>query len=146
MRALAVLLLLCVLWLGPAPARADEAPANLPPADRDAIQGVIESQMRAFGGDDAEAAFAFASPGIRLQFGDAATFLQMVRRGYAPVYHPRRHSFGALVTLDGAIVQKVQVLGPDGVPALALYVMEKQPDGSWKIGGCMLTESQDVGA
>jgi hypothetical protein len=31
------------------------------------------------------------------------------------------------------------VIGPDGQPALALYAMERQPDGSWRIAGCTLT-------
>ena len=33
--------------------------------------------------------------------------------------------------------------GPDGRPRIALYIMERQPDGSWKIDGCILTESDD---
>ena len=146
-RALAVLVLLSCLSLSPLPAAAaDETASSLPQADRDAIHAVIEGQLDALRGDDASAAFAFASPGIQTQFGDAATFLDMVRRGYAPVYHPRSHAFGPLVKMEGRTVQKLDVIGPDGQRALALYVMEQQSDGSWRISGCMLTESDSVGA
>jgi hypothetical protein len=147
MRALVVLLLLVGLALSPAPAlAADETSSTLAQPDRDAIRGVIAGQMGAFRGDDAGAAFAFASPGIQMQFGDPATFLDMVRRGYRPVYQPRSYAFGPLVEIDGRTVQKVEVEGGDGQRALALYFMEQQPDGSWRIGGVMLTESDSVGA
>jgi len=147
MRAFAVLLLLTGL-VGPVPAAwaAEEIPAAVSPADRDAITGAIEGQLQAFRGDDAVAAFAFASPGIQAQFGDSAVFLDMVRRGYRPVYRPRSYAFGPLVEIDGRLVQKLELIGPDGQRQLALYDMEHEPDGSWRIGGCMLTDSASVGA
>jgi hypothetical protein len=40
-------------------------------------------------------------------------------------------------------VQKVFFLGPDGRPALALYFMELQEDGTWKINGVRMTEAPD---
>jgi len=39
----------------------------------------------------------------------------------------------------GTIIQRVELVGPDGVPALAHYVMQRQSDGSWRINGCFLT-------
>ena len=148
MRALAILLLLAGIWLlPPAVARAEEeTPSSLAPAEQSAIRGVIEAQLGAFQGDDAKTAFGYASPGIQGMFGDAATFLQMVRQGYPPVYRARSHAFGPLVELQGRTVQKVELVGPDGQRALALYVMEHEPDGSWRIDGCMLTQSDSVGA
>jgi hypothetical protein len=44
---------------------------------------------------------------------------------------------------EGRLVQRVLLVGPDGVPVTALYFMEQQPDGSWKISGCVLTISED---
>ena len=32
---------------------------------------------------------------------------------------------------------------PDGVPVIAQYVMEKQPDGSWRIDGCVFEQSTE---
>jgi hypothetical protein len=146
MRVLAVLFLLAGLFAGSTvPASADEVPSALPQGDRDAIQHVIEGQIGAFRSGDDGAAFGFASPGIQMQFGDAAHFVEMVKHGYAPVYHPSNVTFGPLVEIDGQPVQKVRVAGPDGA-AMALYYMEHQPDGTWRIGGCMLTRDDSVGA
>ena len=114
------------------------------PADRAAIQDVISRQIQAFQHDDAAAAFGFASPGIQQQMGTPEAFLGIVQEHYKPVYHPRSAVFGALGTQDGQIIQQVEVVGPDGRGALALYSMEREPDGSWRISGCVLTESQAV--
>ena len=111
--------------------------------DAAAIRAVISDQLAAFRRDDGEAAFAFAAPAIREKFGDAANFLRMVREGYGPVYRPREVEFGALSAEDGRLVQRVLLVGPDGVPVTALYFMERQPDGSWKISGCVLTAAAD---
>ena len=146
MRALAVLLiglLLAAPWYA---ARADEAPSALPPNDRAAIHDVIQHQLDAFRADDAGTAFGFASPGIQGMFGDAANFMAMVRHGYPPVYRPRSATFGGLVEVDGRTVQKLHLIGPDGVPALALYFMEREADGTWKIDGCQLLQNDEVGA
>ena len=117
------------------------------PAERAVIQSVITQQLDAFKKKDADAAFAQASPMIQGMFGTPGNFISMVERGYPPVFQPSQTSFGALVTEDdGRIVQNVELVGPDGKSYLALYTMEKQPDGSWKINGCQLTESQAVGA
>lgn len=121
-------------------------PADLAPGDRAAIQDVIRGQMDAFRHDDAAGAFAFASPSIQALFGDAGHFLAMVRSGYQPVYRPRSATFGQTITDQGRLVQRVEVVGPDGHSALALYFMEKEPDGTWRIDGCVLTESEAVGA
>jgi hypothetical protein len=133
-----VVLVLAGSLLRPLAARADD-PADVPPADRTAIADVISRQIDAFRHDDAPAAFAFASPMIQGMFGDPAHFLAMVQRGYPPVYRPRSVHIGALVMHDGRIVQRVELVGPDGARELALYTMEREPDGSWRIDGCQLT-------
>ncbi len=116
------------------------------PADRAAIQSVITGQLDAFHHDDADAAFDKASPMIREMFGTPGYFLSMVQHGYPPVYRARQSVFAGLVQDEGRIIQKVELVGPDGRDYLALYTMEHQEDGSWKINGCQLTESEKVGA
>lgn len=129
-----------LLWLAPAligTARAQPVSQ----ADQAAIRRTIEAQMEAFGRDDGEAAFAFASPMIQGMFGTPANFMAMVRTGYPPVYRPRSVDFTELVEENGAPVQKVELIGPDGRPALALYTMVRGPDG-WLIDGCRLVASE----
>jgi hypothetical protein len=128
-----------------APAFAQDAPA-LTSADRAGVEQTILGQIDAFRHDDAPGAFAFASPGTQQRFGDAAVFLDMVRRAYQPVYNPHGIDFTKLDTQDGAIVQSVELIGPDGAAYTALYTMEREADGSWRIIACMLVPSQRVGA
>lgn len=116
------------------------------PDDRVAIQSVITGQLDAFQHDDAGAAFEKASPMIQHMFGTASNFLSMVQQSYPPVYRARQPAFAGLGLTDGRIVQKVELVGPDGRDYLALYIMERQPDGTWKINGCELTDSEKVGA
>ncbi len=124
--------------------RAD--PAGVTAADRAAMQNVIQQQMDAFRRDDGQTAFSFASPDIRRMFQTPETFMSMVRQGYAPVYRPREVEFREVIERDGKVVQRVYVVGPDGVPVIALYIMERQSNGIWKIGGCTLLKSDDVTA
>ncbi len=113
-------------------------------ANRASIRGVITGQMDAFRRNDAAAAFGYATPNIQGMFGSAENFVAMVETGYPPVWRPRDVQFGAIEDRDGRIVQKVELIGPDGAPALALYTMELGPDGVWRIDGCALLPSEKL--
>ncbi len=113
-------------------------------AARAEIMSVIESQVAAFRRDDAVSAFSFASPTIRAQFGDADTFLAMVAAQYRPVYRPRRLEFLDLKSVDGRLVQRVLVMGPEGEFVMALYPMVRV-DGRWRINGCFLVRPPGQG-
>jgi len=112
-------------------------------ADRAQFQEIIRRQISAFGADDGAAAFAFASPDLQAKFGSAAVFMEMVRSGYAPVYRPRSVQFREVIEHDTGPEQQVFVIGPDGRGYIAHYMMERQPDGSWRISGCYLEQAQD---
>lgn len=109
-------------------------------ADRAAIAKVIQDQIAAFRVDDAARAFGFASPGIQAKFGTPEQFLKMVRAGYFPVYRAQDLTFRDITIENGAPVQSVEIRDVQGEGVLALYFMERQPDGSWKINGCILTK------
>ncbi len=116
---------------------------DLTDADRAAIRTVIERQLDALRQDDAAGAFALASPEIQAKFETPERFLMMVQTSYQPVYRPRQVIFRDLTTLEGQLTQAVLLVGPDGVPVLALYPMQQQPDGSWKTAGCYLVPFKD---
>jgi hypothetical protein len=137
----AVLLMLALL--GPGPAAAEDVPSTLGMPDQQAIRQVIEAQLDAFQHDDGTKAFGFASPSIQNQFGDAATFMQMVKSGYSAVYRPRSVAFDRLVDTQRGPDQILKLIGPDGHGYIAHYIMQKQPDGSWMINGCYLTREED---
>lgn len=109
-------------------------------SDRGAIRSVIESQLGAFQRGDSAEAFSYASPEIQSQFGRPETFMNMVRDAYPPVYRPNSFEFRTLDTGRINPVQDVFLIGPDGTPVIARYLMEKQPDGHWRIDGCILTD------
>jgi len=125
--------LLGLLALSAVPSRAQEASP-----DASAVRSLIEGQMDAFRRDDGEAAYGFAAPGIRQLFPSADAFMSMVQRSYRPVYRPKAVAFGTLKERNGALVQEVRVVGPDGQDYVAIYTLERQPDGSLKISGCYL--------
>jgi Domain of unknown function (DUF4864) len=134
-RLLAVLSLAVAIG-GPAKAQTNDA-------DGLAIRQVIESQMAAFQKDDGVSAYSYASPTIQKKFVNADIFLQMVRTGYPAVYRPRDVEFRELKLENGRLLQEVFVVGPDGNPALAIYEMQRQPDGTWRINGCWLERAPD---
>lgn len=106
--------------------------------DRSAIENVIGAQMQAFLRDDGVEAFSYAAPSIRSIFRTPERFMTMVQRGYMPVYRPMDVQFLELVESDGRLLQRVQVVGPDGRPVMAIYTMEQQADGTWRIAGVVL--------
>ena len=126
--------------------RSDAGAQQVNAGDSAAIHDVIQGQLDAFRRDDSQAAFGFAAPGIQSMFRSPEIFLEAVRQGYRPVYRPRQVEFRELKTIDGAIVQQVYVVGPDNEPKLALYIMEQQPDGSWRIAGCVLLDFEGQSA
>jgi hypothetical protein len=126
-----------------ATAGAAPAAAQTSGVDAQAIRQVIASQMAAFQRDDGPGAYAFASPTIQQKFHNADIFMEMVRTGYAAVYRPQAVEFRELRLENGRLYQDVYVVGPDGRPALAIYEMQRQPDGSWRINGCWLTRAPD---
>lgn len=113
-------------------------------SDRSAIRQVIENQLAAFQRDDGGEAFSYASPGIQRRFGTPDTFMAMVRNGYAAVYRPREVEIRGLRVEGGTIQQEVLFVGPDGKPVIAVYTMQRQADGSWKINGVYLIAAPDA--
>ncbi|TPL51433.1 DUF4864 domain-containing protein [Mesorhizobium sp. B2-4-6] len=108
-------------------------------------QAVIDSQLKAFITDDGATAYSFAAPNVKQIFPTVDTFMNMVTNGYAPVRKPRSYSFGKVEqTAPGSIVQQVLIVGPDGKDYEAVYTLQQQADGSFKITGCSLRASTSV--
>jgi hypothetical protein len=129
----ALVLLAALLTALALPARAAD--------DVTAAQGVIRSQVEAFGRDDAATAYSYAAPAIHDIFPRADIFLSMVQQGYAPVYRHRSFEFGEARVSNGQIAQRVHIVDANGEAWEALYTLEQQPDGSLKITGCSLLKA-----
>ena len=131
MRPLALLLAFLVGLAAPARAADDVA----------AAQGVIRSQVEAFSHDDAVAAYSYAAPAIQNLFPQPDIFMAMVRGSYAPVYRHKSFEFGEARASDGQIAQRVHIVDANGEAWEALYTVEAQPDGTFKITGCSLLKA-----
>jgi hypothetical protein len=51
--------------------------------------------------------------------------------------------FQHLLRHQGEPVQPVLLVGPDLEVVTAYYAMQKQPDGTWRINGCILAPAPD---
>ena len=103
------------------------------------IRAVIQAQLDALAADDVECrAFAYASPAIRVRFGDADTFMAMVRDGYPMLVRPAATAFYQPEEVDGAVVQSVGVRDRAGRSWRATYQLQRQADRSWRIDGCVV--------
>ena len=67
----------------------------------------------------------------------------MVREGYRQVYRHHSYTFEQASLDEGAVLQPVRIIEVSGAPSIAIYVMERQPDTSWRVGGVILI--QDLG-
>ena len=109
-------------------------------ASRAAIVGVIEGQLDAFRRDDGAGAYRFAAPTIKTIFPTVSVFMEMVRRGYGFLIDPAAVESLNLRAEGGDLYQAVRIIGRDGTRKIAIYQMELQEDGSWKIAGVYITE------
>ncbi len=118
--------------------------ATLAEPDASAVRKVVEAQLDAFAAGDAERAFSYAATGIRAQFGDAGTFMAMVRGGYPMVVRPAAVSYFLPQAEPGAAPdpatarQNVQLRDREGRLWMATYVLERQAGAGWRISGCMV--------
>jgi hypothetical protein len=132
MRILIVVAAVLIGLLSPAAAQSE--------ADRSAIQGVISQQLDAFLRDDGSAAYSFAAPNIQTMFPTQERFMDLVKRGYQPVYRSRSHTFGELKQTAMGLEQTVDLVDAAGEFWTAVYTLQQQPDGSWKISSCILVK------
>jgi len=106
-----------------------------------AIRKVIGDQLAALKAGDGAKAMTFAAPGIQAQFGTPENFLRMVRGGYAALLEARNTQFLEGAVIEASVVQPLRLVMPDDTVLVALYEMQKQPDGQWRIAGCVIAPS-----
>jgi hypothetical protein len=114
-------------------------------ADVRAAQTTIDAQLKAFRSGDNDAAYSYAAPNVKQIFPTLDVFMSMVANGYAPVQKPQRYSFGKSEAMGpNKIAQQVFIVGPDGKDYEALYTLELQPDGMYRITGVSLRASKSL--
>jgi hypothetical protein len=118
-------------WMVAMPARAA--------ADDASIKAVIEDQLNAFAVDNGAQAYSHAAPIVQKVFPSVDMFMTMVKKGYPPVYRNTQRVYGKTFEDGlGRPAMRVVLTGADGKRYEAVYSMEQQADGSWKIAGCIV--------
>jgi len=120
-------------------------PAYAGEAEIKAAQDSISGQLHAFRADDNATAYGYAAPNVKRIFPTLDTFMNMVTGGYKPVHKPQSFSFGKFQEMSPtSIVQQVIIVGADGKDYEAVYTLELQPDGVWRITGVSLRASNSL--
>lgn len=106
------------------------------PEDQKESRAVIEAQLEAFKQGDSAKAFSYATPNIQTMFGDAETFMQMVRDGYDVVLQPSLVRFVKFQTDGTSALHAVQMIDRQKTLWNVYYVLQKREDGTWRISSC----------
>jgi len=114
-------------------AKADNSFQN----DLSQTQTIIENQIKAFQNKNAELAFSFAAPIIKLKFNNSEDFMNMVESYYEPVFNPKQYYFIDSKYFEGSIYHNLQIISQTNVSYLATYSLIKD-NNEWKISGCAL--------
>jgi Domain of unknown function (DUF4864) len=115
-------------------------------SDWKSIKQVIAAQRAALIAGEGEKAFGYATPAIRAQFGEADVFMAMVQVGYPALLTARYTEFLEGAVIDGLIIQPLRLVDADNSVRVALYTMEKQKNGAWRISGCRIGPSTSQAA
>lgn len=120
-------------------------PALAGDAEVKAAQGSISGQLQAFRAGDNATAYGYAAPNVKRIFPTLEAFMGMVTGGYKPVHRPQSFDFGKSREMSSnAIAQQVLIVGPDGKDYEAVYTLELQPDGIWRISGVSLRAANSL--
>ena len=98
-------------------------------------QDIIESQIQAFQNKNAELAYSYASPMIKLRFNNPQEFMSMVKSFYEPVYNPKQYYFIDSKYFEGSIYHQLQIISQSNMSYLATYSLIRD-ENEWKISGC----------
>jgi hypothetical protein len=104
-------------------------------------ENIIKNQIQAFIDKDAEEAFSYAAPIIKLKFGNPDNFMSMVENYYEPVSNPKQYYFIDAKYSDGSVYHKLQIVSQSNLSYLATYSLIKN-DNEWKISGCSVSLMQ----
>ena len=109
--------------------------------DFNETQAIIEGQIQAFLDEDAELAYSYAAPLIKMKFNSPLEFMSMVKNYYEPVYNPKQFYFIDSKYFEGSVYHQLQVISQKDESFLATYSLI-QDDGKWKISGCAVYPMQ----
>ena len=104
-------------------------------------QLIIESQIQAFLDENAELAYSYAAPLIKMKFNNPQEFMYMVKNYYEPVFNPKQFQFVDAKYFEGAIFHQLKIISQKNEAFVATYSLI-QDEGKWKISGCAVYPMQ----
>ena len=78
---------------------------------------------------------------MRQQAGHPGHFLALVRGNYPMLYRPASIGFLQVDLKGRRASQLLRVVDTEGQAWHVLFTLERQGDGSWRIGGCTVAEA-----
>ena len=133
MRSLKFIITLCTILFVHSLSKAE----NILEQDLFETEIIIKNQLQAFINKDAEEAFSYAAPMIKLRFDNPDNFMNMVKNYYEPVYNPKQYYFINAKYFEGSVYHQLQIVSQSNLYYLATYSLIKDND-EWKISGCLV--------
>jgi hypothetical protein len=115
---------------------------SLSEEDTRSVERIVMAQLVAFASDDAAGAFATTTPAVRKAIGDAGRFVALVRGTYPMVYRPATVVFHKPEVNGNTVMQRVEITDDRTKSWLAMFELERQPDRSWAISGCIVSANR----
>jgi hypothetical protein len=109
-------------------------------------RAIIQQQLDAFKRNDADSAFALASPGLKETYSNPHNFMDSVRSGETPFFKRRMTEYHDFVAAGDDAAQSVVLVDDDSYVWTVVYKLARQPDGSWLIDGVVLVKSDALDA
>ena len=115
---------------------------SLSEEDARGVEQIVMAQLVAFASDDADGAFATTTPAVRKAIGDSSRFAAMVKGTYPMVYRSASVVFHKPEINGSTVLQLVEITDQRTKSWLAMFALERQPDKTWAISGCVVAENR----
>ena len=102
--------------------------------DKAIIRQLIEKQLRAFQQNDLETAFSLTSPVMQKKL-TRQDFMTILNEKYDCLIKPRSIMFRGFTLVDNYPALVSTIMDSQGNLAQGIFVMQHQPDYSWRIHG-----------
>ncbi|MCC0177509.1 DUF4864 domain-containing protein [Waterburya agarophytonicola K14] len=102
--------------------------------DKVIIRQLVEKQLHAFQQNDEATAFALMSPSIQEKISQR-DLIKKIRSKYSAIVRPRSIMFQGFTLVDNYPALVSMVMDRKGELAQAVFVVQHQPDYSWRIHG-----------
>ena len=103
--------------------------------DKAIIRQLVEKQLQAFQHDDGDTAFALISPTVQSKFEHTEDFMAMVRSNYNSIFSSRSIMFRGFTLVGDYPALVLVIMDQAENLAQGVFILQHQPDYSWRIHG-----------